>query len=38
VTEDVLGQWNYLDGRSLELGQKDRSSIYGGFHIYERTH
>jgi S-adenosylmethionine-diacylglycerol 3-amino-3-carboxypropyl transferase len=38
VTEDVLGQWNYLEGRSLELGQKDRSSIYGGFHIYERTH
>jgi S-adenosylmethionine-diacylglycerol 3-amino-3-carboxypropyl transferase len=37
VTEDVLGQWNYLNGRSLELGQKDRSSIYGGFHIYERT-
>lgn len=38
VTENVLGQWNYLEGRSLELGQKDRSSIYGGFHIYERTH
>ena len=38
VAEDVLGQWSYLENRSFELGQKDRSSIYGGFHIYERTH
>ena len=37
VADDLLGQWNYLENRSLELGLKDRSSIYGGFHIYERA-
>jgi S-adenosylmethionine-diacylglycerol 3-amino-3-carboxypropyl transferase len=37
VADEVLGQWNYLEERSLELGLKDRSSIYGGFHIYERA-
>jgi len=29
------GRWRYLEQRSLDLGKKDRSSIYGGFHIYE---
>ncbi len=37
VKEDILGQWTYLEEKSLELGAKDRSSIYGGFHIYERA-
>ena len=37
VADDLLGQWNYLQEKSLELGLKDRSSIYGGFHIYERA-
>ncbi len=37
VSPDVLVQWRYLDERSAELGRKDRSSIYGGFHIYERA-
>ena len=35
VNESILGQWNYLAARSGELGSLDRSSIYGGFHIYE---
>jgi S-adenosylmethionine-diacylglycerol 3-amino-3-carboxypropyl transferase len=35
VDGGILDQWNYLAARSLELGQLDRSSIYGGFHIYE---
>jgi S-adenosylmethionine-diacylglycerol 3-amino-3-carboxypropyl transferase len=35
INEGILGQWNYLSARSLELGSLDRSSIYGGFHIYE---
>ncbi len=37
VEGEVLHQWQYLEARSRELGERDRSSIYGGFHIYERT-
>ncbi len=37
VQAEVLQQWQYLEARSRELGERDRSSIYGGFHIYERT-
>jgi S-adenosylmethionine-diacylglycerol 3-amino-3-carboxypropyl transferase len=35
VDGEVLHQWQYLEARSRELGDRDRSSIYGGFHIYE---
>ncbi len=38
VAEAVLNRWTYLKERSAELGLQDRSSIYGGFHIYELTH
>lgn len=38
VDGEILHQWQYLEARSRELGERDRSSIYGGFHIYERTH
>lgn len=37
VAADTMMQWNYLEQRSLELGARDRSCIYGGFHIYERA-
>ena len=37
VHEDILGQWRYLDALSSDLGKQDRSSIYGGFHVYERA-
>jgi len=37
VNGEVLRHWHYLDARSRELGEHDRSSIYGGFHIYERA-
>jgi S-adenosylmethionine-diacylglycerol 3-amino-3-carboxypropyl transferase len=37
VNEGILNQWSYLAARSRELGELDRSSIYGGFHIYEFT-
>jgi S-adenosylmethionine-diacylglycerol 3-amino-3-carboxypropyl transferase len=37
VDRDVLATWNYLEARSLQLGESDRSSIYGGFHVYERA-
>jgi S-adenosylmethionine-diacylglycerol 3-amino-3-carboxypropyl transferase len=34
--EDALGAWTYEEGLSRELGRRDRSSIYGGFHLYTR--
>lgn len=37
VSDATLGQWRYLKERSAELNARDRSSIYGGFHIYERA-
>ncbi len=37
VENGILNQWNYLATRSRELGELDRSSIYGGFHVYEFT-
>jgi S-adenosylmethionine-diacylglycerol 3-amino-3-carboxypropyl transferase len=33
---DIIGQWQYLPEESLALHKQDRSSIYGGFHIYEK--
>jgi len=35
VVDDVLSQWTYLEDLSRELHAKDRSSIYGGFHVYQ---
>ncbi|MFO1033338.1 MAG: DUF3419 family protein [Hyphomicrobiales bacterium] len=35
VKDAVLGKWSYLEQLSAELGRQDRSSIYGGFHVYE---
>ncbi|WP_421693626.1 DUF3419 family protein [Aestuariivirga sp.] len=37
VPAHLLGQWRYLEQRSQELCRRDRSSIYGGFHVYERA-
>jgi S-adenosylmethionine-diacylglycerol 3-amino-3-carboxypropyl transferase len=37
VPAEILGQWRYLGERSAELARRDRSCIYGGFHIYERS-
>jgi S-adenosylmethionine-diacylglycerol 3-amino-3-carboxypropyl transferase len=36
VAPQILDRWDYLEMRSRELGKQDRSSIYGGFHVYER--
>ncbi|MBG1232614.1 DUF3419 family protein [Aestuariivirga litoralis] len=35
LTEDVLSRWTYLEKKSADLHTRDRSSIYGGFHVYE---
>ncbi|MDB5526396.1 MAG: hypothetical protein JWM58_4159 [Rhizobium sp.] len=34
---EIDGKWTYLKERSDSLGKADRSAIYGGFHIYEKT-
>ncbi len=34
VVNDLLGQWEYRTEQSLEFGRRDRSAIYGGFHLY----
>lgn len=34
IPAEVLDAWSYDAGRSRELGQQDRSSIYGAFHLY----
>ncbi|MCF6368213.1 DUF3419 family protein [Rhizobium halophilum] len=35
VGSHLLRRWTYLADRSNELNLRDRSAIYGGFHIYE---
>ncbi|MFT3989531.1 DUF3419 family protein [Aestuariivirga sp.] len=35
VSPEILAKWTYFENLSRELGARDRSSIYGGFHIYE---
>ena len=34
--DEVLDQWSYEADQSRELTRRDRSAIYGGFHIYAR--
>jgi len=36
VPEDILGDFDYQAERSRELGSRDRSSIYGAFHLWVR--
>ena len=33
-TDAILSRWHYADELSRELTLKDRSAIYGGFHLY----
>jgi S-adenosylmethionine-diacylglycerol 3-amino-3-carboxypropyl transferase len=37
VPAEILGAFDYDTARSRELGARDRSSIYGGFHLYMRS-
>jgi S-adenosylmethionine-diacylglycerol 3-amino-3-carboxypropyl transferase len=34
VPASILDRWTYQDERSRALGERDRSSIYGAFHLY----
>ncbi|MBD9372922.1 DUF3419 family protein [Rhizobium sp. ARZ01] len=36
LSSALLGLWNYERKRSIALGARDRSAIYGGFHIYRK--
>lgn len=35
VEEATLSRWRYCEDRSADLTRRDRSSIYGGVHLYE---
>lgn len=35
LDDAILSQWRYLDELSADLTRRDRSSIYGGVHVYE---
>ena len=34
IPDDILAAWTYHEARSRALNDLDRSSIYGGFHLY----
>ena len=34
IPDDLLGRWHYAGEESRALTLKDRSAIYGGFHLY----
>ncbi|MDY7099196.1 MAG: DUF3419 family protein [Pseudomonadota bacterium] len=35
LDDAILSKWRYLEDESNQLTQNDRSSIYGGVHVYE---
>jgi len=35
LDEAILSRWTYLEEQSADLTARDRSSIYGGVHLYE---
>ncbi len=36
VPEEILERWEYRSEQSADLNERDRSAIYGGFHLYVR--
>ena len=36
IPDELLRDWRYEAERSAELHARDRSAIYGGFHLYVR--
>ena len=34
VSDAILSRWDYREEESLTFTRQDRSSIYGGFHLY----
>jgi len=35
LDREILSRWRYLEEQSADLTRRDRSSIYGGVHLYE---
>lgn len=35
LNDEILSKWRYLEEQSADLSARDRSSIYGGVHLYE---
>jgi S-adenosylmethionine-diacylglycerol 3-amino-3-carboxypropyl transferase len=36
LPQTLLAPWTYCEAESVALHAQDRSSIYGGFHLYTR--
>ena len=36
LPQELLAPWEYLERESRDFHDRDRSSIYGGFHVYRR--
>lgn len=34
IAGDILSRWRYEEMASRDMGARDRSSVYGGFHLY----
>lgn len=34
IPDEILDRWSYDEARCVELSSRDRSSIYGAFHLY----
>ena len=37
VSDALLGEWRYADEESRRGSARDRSAIYGGFHLYVKA-
>jgi S-adenosylmethionine-diacylglycerol 3-amino-3-carboxypropyl transferase len=37
LDEMLLDRWNYRDAESIDFTRRDRSAIYGGFHLYVKS-
>jgi S-adenosylmethionine-diacylglycerol 3-amino-3-carboxypropyl transferase len=37
IPDTILSSWAYHEAQSKSLGERDRSSIYGAFHLYSRA-
>jgi S-adenosylmethionine-diacylglycerol 3-amino-3-carboxypropyl transferase len=34
LSPELLGRWRYEEALSRDFTERDRSAIYGGFHLY----
>ena len=36
-TTTLLDRWDYREAESIDFTRRDRSAIYGGFHLYVKS-